>query len=74
MLHKNSFTLSVPGNKSIKAISVIDQLGREVLSINEKLNGGITKTEIDCAALPSGVYYVKASSDEELFVSKFVKQ
>jgi hypothetical protein len=45
-----------------------------VLSINEKLNGGITKTEIDCAALPSGIYQVKASSNEEIFVSKFVKQ
>ncbi|MBK6643658.1 MAG: peptidoglycan DD-metalloendopeptidase family protein [Bacteroidetes bacterium] len=70
----NMFTLSVPGNKTFNEIRVIDQLGRTVIAIDEKLNGGITKTEIDCAALPAGVYYVKASSDEELFVSKFVKQ
>ena len=55
-------------------ISVVDVLGKEVLSNQVSPVIGSNTTNIDMSSLPSGSYFVNLNNGKEILTSKVVKQ
>ena len=64
----NFFKLELPGDNTYD-ITIIDETGRRVF---EEKNIR-SQSQINCEKFPNGIYFVKARSDEKLFIEKFIK-
>lgn len=53
-------------------IKVFNSAGKEVLLLNEKLNGSFKKIDIDMNEMPSGIYQVIVNSNEVIKTEKLV--
>ncbi len=62
------FKLELPGDGSYD-VTIIDETGRQVF---EEKNMRST-SQINCETFPNGAYFVKARSDEKLFIGRFSK-
>ena len=62
------FKLELPGDHTYD-ITIIDETGRRVF---EEKNMR-AQSQINCETFPNGTYFVKAKSDEKLFIEKFIK-
>lgn len=67
---KNSFFVRLPDVLAMFSVEVYDAVGRVVLH-RQNLN---TDDEIDIAALPSGMYFVKVMNGDKSTVKKLLKQ
>jgi peptidyl-prolyl cis-trans isomerase B (cyclophilin B) len=67
------FTLHLaPGRPSLTRITVVDALGREVMSLRDAYDVGDSVVEIDASALASGVYFVRIESSGGGATRRFV--
>ena len=71
ILYPNPSTnfIVVDGLKNDNFIEVINLQGQVV----KNLNVSNTKTTLDVSELPKGIYFIRINSDEELYVTKFLK-
>jgi hypothetical protein len=71
---KNSIlNLSIPGNGLLK-ISIIDMQGRVVLETSmEVLKGNNTKELNELSVLSKGIYFLKATINDDTYVYKVIK-
>jgi Secretion system C-terminal sorting domain len=63
--------LMVSLSQGVNLIQIMDASGRVVESINQPTN---TNLSIDCSQLESGVYFIRANSNEGINIKTFVKQ
>jgi uncharacterized delta-60 repeat protein len=64
----NFFKLELPGDNTYD-ITIIDETGRLVFEEKNMRS----QSQINCEKFPNGIYFVKARSDEKLFIKKFIK-
>jgi len=65
--------LSVDFRSSENKVSIrVESLSGQTLL--EKKDQFCSRVELDCAAIPSGMYLLKVSKDSKVYVTKFVKQ
>jgi hypothetical protein len=64
----NFFKLELPGDNTYD-ITIIDETGRNVFEEKNMRR----QSQINCEKFPNGIYFVKARSDDKLFVEKFIK-
>ncbi|KAF2519451.1 T9SS type A sorting domain-containing protein [Flavobacterium salilacus subsp. salilacus] len=70
VLYPNPATslLNINTNANITAITVVDVLGKTVLS------GNVSNNTVDVSALQPGVYVISLTSGENVYTRKFIKQ
>jgi hypothetical protein len=56
------------------AITASDELGREVLMLNETISEGLFQKEIDLSNFPSGIYFVRCTFNDEVLIKKIIKE
>jgi 1,4-alpha-glucan branching enzyme len=66
-----SSSIAIANGESLKSISVIDNLGKELMFIT---NNNRSVVSIDLSSLSSGIYFVKCFTDKETFTQKILKQ
>ena len=68
---RNQIQVSLPEGRAIESVTIMDQLGKEIYhsTINDQV-----KINVDCSNFSSGVYHVKATSREGIYISKLVKE
>jgi hypothetical protein len=61
--------------QDISTASVLNNLGQTIKTIDLNYDNGTSAGELDMAALPAGVYYLKLGSDHQQFkIQKLIKQ
>jgi len=55
-------------------ISLVDALGRNVISFNEKLNGTNATLKMDISSLKNGIYFVRIANGKSIISKTFVKR
>lgn len=66
--------IEISSNHSSQAsISILSTDGRQVMQTNTRLYGNVQNVPMNVNTLPSGVYFVKVSSDNDSVVKKIVK-
>jgi hypothetical protein len=55
-------------------VEIIDASGKPVQSTRLVLNGSRLSVSLNLSALPRGVYFIRALSDEVTFTKKLVKE
>jgi hypothetical protein len=68
-----TFTL-YSAEKSAVVLSVRDYLGREIIAEQKDIVAGPNILTMNLASLNAGVYFMTASNDRQIVVSKFVKE
>lgn len=67
-----NINFSIPAAGHVK-ITVYDILGREItVLVNENLNAGVFKTDLDASALSSGVYFYKMETVKYSAIKKMI--
>ena len=64
----NFFRLELPGDNSYD-VNIIDETGRRVFEGKNMR----PLSQINCEKFPNGIYFLKARSNERLFIEKFIK-
>ena len=59
-------TLSNPDNRTIDALTVTDVMGKAVISLNNT-------SQINVQQLPAGIYFIRVTSGESVYLDKFIK-
>lgn len=55
-------------------ITICNELGEKVGEINEKVKEGLFTKEIDVSSLPQGIYFIRLSMNNNVQVSKIIKE
>jgi hypothetical protein len=66
-----SSSIAIANGESLKSISVMDNLGKELMFIT---NNNRSVVSIDLSSLSSGIYFLKCFTDKETFTQKILKQ
>jgi uncharacterized delta-60 repeat protein len=64
----NFFKLELPADNTYD-VTIIDETGRRVFEQKNMRS----QSQINCEKFPNGIYFVKARSDEKLFIKRFIK-
>jgi hypothetical protein len=65
--------VNIPASKYNGELVILDLAGKQVFSTNVNANVNATSVDIDVAALPKGMYYVRFGNEKEGFTSQMLQ-